>query len=65
MPDNVKLTGKPMQDRIHDRLRNSGAGAKPDVSVQKGEGPTRTHTNLHYSSSQQGTKRQNREDDGR
>jgi hypothetical protein len=56
MPSDVKLSGKPMQDRVSDRLKNSGAGAKPDVSVQKGEGPTRTHTNLHFSSSQGGTK---------
>jgi hypothetical protein len=37
MPSDVKLSGKPMQDRVSDRLKNSGAGAKPDVSVQKGE----------------------------
>jgi hypothetical protein len=30
------------------RLRNSGAGAMPNVTVQKGEGPTRTHTNIHH-----------------
>lgn len=47
MPE-IKLTGPSMEQRIHDRLRNSGAGAKPDVSVQKGEGPTRTHTNIHH-----------------
>jgi hypothetical protein len=33
--------------RIANRLKNSGAGANPDVSVVHGTGPTRTHTNVH------------------
>jgi hypothetical protein len=33
--------------RVSNRLRNSGAGAKPDTTVTKGSGPTRTHTNIH------------------
>jgi hypothetical protein len=37
-----------MAERVAKRLRNSGAGANPDVTVQKGEGPTRTHTNIHH-----------------
>ena len=51
MPQEIKLTGKPLDQRITDRLRNSGVGdgTTPDVSVQKGEGPLRTHTNLHHS----------------
>ena len=48
MPD-IKLTGKPMDQRIHDRLKSSGEGAKPDVMVRKGEGPTRAITHLHFS----------------
>jgi hypothetical protein len=66
MLDNVKLSGPSMQDRIHNRLRNSGEGkdVKPDVSVQKGTGPTRTHTNLHFSAGVHGTKRQGRDSDG-
>jgi hypothetical protein len=36
-----------MAERVSKRLRNSGAGANPNVTVQKGEGPTRTHTNIH------------------
>jgi hypothetical protein len=37
-----------MADRVDKRLRNSGAGANPDVTVQKGSGPTRTHSNIHF-----------------
>jgi hypothetical protein len=57
MPD-IKLTSDKgsMDKRINDRLRNSGEGARPDVTVQKGTGPTRTHTNIHHGSSQGGTK---------
>ena len=39
--------GATLEARISNRLRNSGAGANPDVTVQKGTGPTRTHTNMH------------------
>jgi hypothetical protein len=56
MPDHVKLTGKPMQQRLDDRLQNSGSGAKPDQTVKHGEGARRTFHNLHFSSSQGGTK---------
>jgi hypothetical protein len=53
----VKLsTNKTMAQRIADRTANSGAGAKPDVSVKTGEGPQRCHTNIHYSASVGGTK---------
>jgi hypothetical protein len=44
----VKLTGKPLDQRIADRLRNSGGG-DADIIVQKGDGPTRTITNVHHS----------------
>jgi hypothetical protein len=37
-----------MAERVSKRLRNSGAGAMPNVTVQKGDGPTRTHTNIHH-----------------
>jgi len=50
MPD-IKLTGKPMDQRISDRLKSSGEGAKPDLMVKKGDGPTRTITHLHHSAS--------------
>jgi hypothetical protein len=49
----VKLTGKSMAERVSDRLRNSGDTAHADVSVVHGTGPTRTHTNLHFSRAQQ------------
>jgi hypothetical protein len=52
----VKLSGKPLAQRITDRLANSGAGAKPDLSVQQGNSPQRTHTNIHHSGHVQGTK---------
>jgi hypothetical protein len=45
----VKLNGPSMEKRIQDRLANSGAGANPHVSTKQGEGPTRVHTNIHYS----------------
>ena len=43
-----KLTGPSMEQRISARLRNSGAGAFPDVSTQHGAGPTRVHHNIHF-----------------
>jgi hypothetical protein len=52
----VKLNGPSMAQRIADRTANSGAGAKPDVSVKTGEGPQRCHTNIHHSGSVGGTK---------
>jgi hypothetical protein len=48
MPDNIKLTGPSMEERIANRLKNSGDGAKPDVSVKKGDSPSRTFTNIHH-----------------
>lgn len=67
MPSDIKLSGPPMEQRVHDRLRNSGEGkdVKPNVSVQKGTGPTRTHTNIHHAAGVHGTKRQGRDEDGR
>ena len=56
MPD-VKLTSDKgsMEKRINDRLRNSGEGIPADAHVVKGSGPTRTHTNLHHSSTNHGS----------
>jgi hypothetical protein len=45
----VKHSGKSMEQRIADRLKNSGDTANADVSVVHGTGPTRTHTNIHHS----------------
>ena len=50
MPE-IKHSGKSMEQRVADRLKNSGAGANPDHSVVHGTGPTRTHTNIHSSGS--------------
>jgi hypothetical protein len=48
----TKLSGPSMAERISARLKNSGAGANPSVTVTKGEGPLRTHHNLHFSATQ-------------
>jgi hypothetical protein len=45
----VKLTGKPLDQRIADRLRSSGEATNPDVRTQQGDGPTRVHTHIHHS----------------
>ncbi len=42
----VKLSGKPLEQRIADRLRNSG-GENADVKTKHGDGPTRVFHNLH------------------
>jgi hypothetical protein len=47
--------GKPFDQRISDRLKSSGEGAKPDLMVKKGDGPTRTITHLHHSASNAGS----------
>lgn len=45
----TKLTGKSMEQRIADRLKNSGEGANPDQCAVHGTGPTRTITKIHHS----------------
>jgi hypothetical protein len=55
MPSEIKLNGPSMEQRIADRQKNSGAGANPDVSVQKGNSPQRTFHNIHHSGSHGGT----------
>jgi hypothetical protein len=39
MPQDIKLTGPSMEERIANRLKNSGAGAKPDITNKTGDGP--------------------------
>jgi len=39
---------KSTEQKIADRLRNSGEGSNPNVHTVHGEGPTRTHTNVHH-----------------
>jgi hypothetical protein len=36
------------EQKIADRLRNSGEGSKPNVHTQHGTGPLRTHHNIHH-----------------
>jgi len=44
----VKLTGKPMSERIADHLKSS-CSPEADVHVhQGGDNPTRVHTALHF-----------------
>jgi hypothetical protein len=42
----VKLTGKPMSERIADHLKSS-CSPEADVHVQQGTGPTRVHHAVH------------------
>jgi hypothetical protein len=46
--DKIKLTGPSMEQRVADRLRNSGFGANPNQTTVHGTGPTRTHTNIFH-----------------
>jgi hypothetical protein len=46
----VKLTGKPLEQRISDRLKSS-CGTDSDVYSTQGTGPTRVNTAIHYSGS--------------
>jgi hypothetical protein len=43
----VRHSGKSMDQRIADRLKNSGDPRADHHSVH-GTGPTRTHTNIHH-----------------
>ena len=43
----VHLKGKSMEERIRDRGKNSGEGAKPDTIVKTGDSDRRTYHNLH------------------
>ena len=55
MPSEIKISGPSMEERIAARLKNSGAGANPDVTVQKGNSPQRTFHNIHHSAGQGGS----------
>jgi hypothetical protein len=55
MVDIKRTTPGSDAERINRRLANSGAGAKPDVTVTRGSGPTRTHTNIHFCAGQNGS----------
>jgi hypothetical protein len=45
----VKHSGKSMDQRVADRLKNSGDVAHADHHNVHGTGPTRAHTNIHHS----------------
>ena len=45
----IKHSGKSMDQRIADRLKNSGDVAHADHHAAHGTGPTRTHTHIHNS----------------
>jgi hypothetical protein len=49
----VKHSGKSMEQRVADRLKNSGDVQHADHHAAHGTGPTRTHTNIHDSRNQQ------------
>ena len=56
---------KSTEQKIADRLRNSGDGSNPNEHTVHGSGPTRVHHNIHHSGHfvQPGT--QAKETDGR
>jgi hypothetical protein len=58
----VRYRGKSPEQRIEDRLKPSGEGLGADHHIVKGSGPTRTHTFIHHSAAEHGTKR--RDEDG-
>ena len=51
----TKLSGPSMEQRIQNRLRNSGegAGTTPDVTVKTGNSPLRTFHNIHNAAGNQ------------
>ena len=40
---------KSTEQKIAERLRNSGEGSNPNVHTVHGSGPTRVHHNIHHS----------------
>jgi hypothetical protein len=51
-PAEVKYHGPSPQERIANRLKNSGEGANPDYTVKQGDSPNRTISNVHHSAGQ-------------
>jgi hypothetical protein len=47
MPD-VRYKGPPPQQRLSDRLKNSGGDLPADVRTKHGDGARRTFTNIHH-----------------
>ena len=48
----VKHSGKSMEQRVADRLKNSGDVQHADHHAAHGTGPTRAHTNIHNTRNQ-------------
>jgi hypothetical protein len=48
----LRLKGKSMEQRIADRLKNSGDAAHADHHAVHGTGPERAHTNIHNTRNQ-------------
>jgi hypothetical protein len=46
--DKSHHAGGTPEARVNNRLRNSGAGAKPNVTVQNGESAQRVFHNIHH-----------------
>jgi len=49
----TRLTGKSMEQRVADRLKNSGDAKNADHIAVHGTGPTATKTNIHNTRNQQ------------
>jgi hypothetical protein len=45
----VRLTGKPLEQRLDDRLKNSGDEKRADIVTKHGEGARRTFHNIFHS----------------
>jgi hypothetical protein len=54
MPD-IRYHGKPPQQRIADRQKNSGGDLKADVRTKTGDGPQRVFHNIMHSGTAHGS----------
>jgi hypothetical protein len=64
MPE-IKLTGPSMEQRLADRLKNSGGDLPADVRAKHGEGARRTFHNIHHAGSAHGVQRRNEDEGGK
>jgi hypothetical protein len=61
----VKYRGIPPEERVANRLRDSGGGYPGDVNVHKGQGPTRVNEHHHHSGSNHGSTTHTEFDEGK
>ena len=54
-----------MAERINKRLRNSGAGANPNVTVQNGSSAQRVFHNIHHGATQSAAMNKREDGEGR